>query len=119
MFRPPASDYLTSAEKISQFVPSTGTNLAWDGGQVKFVNILSIRANRNRTEGYLGRCREKYPYISVCFARLDKLIKGSFTYRRSAYAVFDEVFLVARTDNHSKRKRKRILNNVDNKLISD
>ena len=41
-----ALDCSTSAEKISQFVPSTGTNLAWDGGQVKFVNILSIRANR-------------------------------------------------------------------------
>lgn len=55
----PALDCSTSAEKISRFVPSIGTNLAWDGGQVKFVNILSIRANRNRTEGYPGRCREK------------------------------------------------------------
>ena len=69
----PELDYSTSAEKISRFVPSTGTNLAWDGGQEKFVNILRIRANRNRTEGYPGRCREKYTYTSVCFARLDKV----------------------------------------------
>ena len=54
-------------------VPRTGTNLAWDGGQVKFVNILSIRANRNHTEGYPGRCQEKYTYTSVRFARLDKV----------------------------------------------
>ena len=53
----PVLDCSKSAEKISRFVPSTGTNLAWDGGQVKFVNILSIRANRNLTEGYPGRCR--------------------------------------------------------------
>lgn len=69
----PALDCSKSAEKISRFVPSTGTNLAWDGGQVKFVNILIIRANRNRTEGYPGRCREKYTYTSVFFARLDKV----------------------------------------------
>lgn len=69
----PALDCSTSAEKISRFVPSTGTNLAWDGGQVKFVNILSIRANRNRTEEYPGRCQEKYTYTSVRFARLDKV----------------------------------------------
>ena len=70
-----ALDCSTSAEKISQFVPSTGTNLAWDGGQVKFVNILSIRANRNRTKGYPGRCREKKKNTntSMCFVRLDKV----------------------------------------------
>ena len=69
----PALDCSKSVEKISRFVPSTGTNLAWDGGQVKFVNILIIRANRNRTEGYPGRCREKYTYTSVFFARLGKV----------------------------------------------
>ncbi|PFX11506.1 hypothetical protein AWC38_SpisGene24732 [Stylophora pistillata] len=42
MFGPPALDYSTSVEKISQFVPSTGTNLAWDGGQVKFVSLDDI-----------------------------------------------------------------------------
>ena len=68
-----ALDCSTSAEKISRFVPRTGTNLAWDGGQVKFVNILNIRANRNHTERYPGRCREKYTYTSVCFVRLDKV----------------------------------------------
>ena len=69
----PALDCSTSAKKISQFVPSTGTNLAWDDGQVKFVNILSIRANRNRTDGFPRRCREKFDYTSVYFARLDKV----------------------------------------------
>ena len=69
----PALDCSTSAEKISQFIPSTGTNLARDDSQVKFVNILSIKVNRNCTEGFPRRCREKYIYISVSFARLDKV----------------------------------------------
>ena len=69
----PALDCSTSAEEMSQFAPIIGTNLAWDDGQVKFVNILSIRANRNRTEGYPRRCREKYNETSVYFARLDKV----------------------------------------------
>ena len=53
--------------------PSIRTNLAWDDGRVKFVNILSIRANRNRTDGFPRRCREKFDYTSVYFARLDKV----------------------------------------------
>ena len=70
----------TSAEKISPFVPSTGMNLAWDGGQVKFVNIMRIRANSNRTEGYPWRCREKftygiYPCIMLTFFPLKRLRK--------------------------------------------
>ena len=82
----PVLDCSKSAEKISRFVPSPGTNLAWDGGQVKFVNILSIRANPNPnpnpnpTEGYPGRCREKYTYTSVFGARLDKVTHCSNTF---------------------------------------
>ena len=58
----PALDCSKSAEKISRFVPSTGTNLAWDGGQ----NILIIRANRNRTEGYQREMSRKiYLYFGV------------------------------------------------------
>ena len=52
----PALDCSTSAEEMSQFAPIIGTNLAWDDGQVKFVNILSIRVNRNRTEGFPRGC---------------------------------------------------------------
>ena len=53
--------------------PEHRNEFAMDGGQVKSVNILIITANRNRTEGYPGRCREKYTYTSMFSARLDKV----------------------------------------------
>ena len=71
----PALDCSKSAEKISRFVPSTGTNLAWDGGQVKFVNILSIRSSKQKP--YRGISREMLRKIYLYFGVLCETGQGN------------------------------------------
>ena len=67
----PVLDCSTSPGKISRFVPRTGTNLAWDGGQVKFVNILSIR------KPYRGISREMLRKIYLHFGVLCETRQGN------------------------------------------
>lgn len=73
--------YKASREGVEQDGKIIMFGLAWDGGQVKFVNILSIRANRNGREGYPGRCREKYtarfPYNPIIHYAFNSGIKES------------------------------------------
>ena len=70
----PELDYSTSAEKISRFVPSTGTNLAWDGGQRK---VCKYPAHQSKRKPYRGISREMSRKIYLHFGVLCETGQGN------------------------------------------
>ena len=70
----PALDCSKSAEKISRFVPSTGTSLAWDGGQVMFVKLTD---HQSKQKPYRGISREMSRKIYVYFGVLCETGQGN------------------------------------------